>query len=177
MYCNVVTAIDKIPTYLLRFNRSVYQGINKYTRVIHAANHVVLWITPRPQDAPMDKENICPTGQTHQKWRTRHRRMDLGYNDQWLRPKFPGHHEPGKGPETALQTLNLEWKAANWTTTQPNANNSVNRELTVMICDRYFQKDFKKQWLASNRSNTTTLWATGSMEPSGNTVYISAIRT
>ena len=26
MYCNVVTAIDKIPTYLLRFNRRVQEG-------------------------------------------------------------------------------------------------------------------------------------------------------
>ena len=26
MYCNVVTAIDKIPTYLLRFNMSLMEG-------------------------------------------------------------------------------------------------------------------------------------------------------
>ena len=34
--------------------------------------------------------------------------MDLGNNDQRFRPGLPGHHEPGKSPETTLRTSHGE---------------------------------------------------------------------
>ena len=34
--------------------------------------------------------------------------MDLGNNDQRFRPELPGHHEPGKSPETTLRTSHGE---------------------------------------------------------------------
>ena len=36
MYCNVVTAIDKIPTYLLRFNKTVRLITDRFLSSTHA---------------------------------------------------------------------------------------------------------------------------------------------
>ena len=46
MYCNVVTAIDKIPTYLLRFNR--VRGLGRGDEEHKDATHITLGLCAHP---------------------------------------------------------------------------------------------------------------------------------